>query len=53
VCTACGVQQNQDFNAALNTLLSGQGLASKSEFVFCDRRIERARLMRLSENRAR
>ncbi|MGE5241188.1 MAG: RNA-guided endonuclease InsQ/TnpB family protein [Bacteroidota bacterium] len=42
-CTECGTRQDRDVNAALNTLLSGQGLASKSEIASCEKRIERAR----------
>ena len=40
-CTECGTRQDRDVNAALNTLLLGQGLASKSEIAFCERRIDK------------
>lgn len=37
-CGECGTHQDRDVNAALNTLLLGQGLASKSEIAFCESR---------------
>lgn len=52
-CEECGTRQDRDVNAALNTLLLGQGLASKSEIAFCERRIERVRRERMSEIQAR
>ena len=52
-CTECGTYQDRDVNAALNTLLSGAGRASKSEIAFCERRTERVRLERASDVQAR
>lgn len=40
-CTECGVPHDRDVNAAVNTLLSGQGLASKSEIATHARRTRR------------
>ena len=42
-----------EVNAALNTLLSGAGRASKSEIAFCERRTERVRLERARDVQAR
>ena len=47
-CTECGTRQDRDVNAALNTLLSGAGRASKSEIAFCERRESDARMKRAS-----
>lgn len=52
-CAECGTRQDRDVNAALNTLLLGQGLASKSEIAFCARRTGRTRQDRVSAVQAR
>jgi transposase len=52
-CAECGTRQDRDVNAALNTLLSGAGRASKSEIAFCETRTERVRQERASDVQAR